>query len=178
MWRNMERNNNAQRDSLHLLFWFVFGIAFVALLFGLSSCKTQKQSLVEHTYIQNDSSLYAMRSRLDSLWHSNFRKDSVIIKDSIVTFIKGDTITIDRWHTEYRDRSITDTLVRTIEVHDTIMQTRDRYILKEVEKEVIQEVNRLYWWQKALMWIGGIGLLGIVGLVILFIYKLKKHSML
>lgn len=162
------------KDSLRLLFWFVFGVAFAALMFGLASCKAQRQSLVEHTYIQNDSSLYAMRARYDSLWHSNFRKDSIVIKDSIVTFIKGDTITIDRWHTEYRDRNVTDTLVRNIEIHDTIFQTRDRDIMKEVEKEVIQEVNKLYWWQSTLMWIGGIGLALTLILALVAILTIRK----
>lgn len=146
--------NKTTSDNLHLLFWFVFGVAFVTLIFGLCSCKTQRQIQTEYVYIH----------QTDTLSQVKWRVDSINIHDSIVTLIKGDTIITDRWHTQYRDRLRVDTIekVRT----ETIYQTRT--------ETQIQEVNRLYWWQKTLMWIGGIGILGFIGLTIFIIYKLKK----
>lgn len=142
------------KDNLRLLFWFVFGVVFVTLMFGLGSCKTQRQVRTEYVYIH----------KTDTLNQIKWRIDSINVHDSIVTLIKGDSVIIDRWHTAYRDRLRVDTVekIRT----ETIYQTRT--------ETQIQEVNKLYWWQKTLMWIGGIGAIGIIVLIILSIYKIRK----
>lgn len=102
------------------------------------------------------------------------QRDSIHEKDSVSVVIKGDTVMIDRWHTVYKEHSYADAQKQKDIVHDTVFQTHTEYIDKYIEKEVIQEVNRLYWWQKTLMWIGGLGLLGIIGLIIFIIHKHKK----
>lgn len=142
------------KDNLRLLFWFVFGVAFVALLFGLTSCKTQRQVQTEYVYIY----------QTDTLSQVKWRVDSINIHDSIVTLIKGDTVQIEKWHTAYRDRLRVDTVekIRT----ETVYQTRT-----DIQ---IQEVNRLYWWQKTLMWIGGIGLGLTIILILVAIFTIKK----
>lgn len=135
------------KDSLRLLFWFAFAVASVALLFGLASCKTQRQVHTEYVYID----------RTDTLTQFKWRIDSINVHDSIITLIKGDTIQIEKWHTAYRERLRVDTVER---LHtETIYQTN-------IETK-IEEVNRLLWWQKTLMWIGGIGLtLAIVAILV------------
>ena len=70
--------------------------------------------------------------------------DSVYIKDSIDRWQKGDTLYITKWHTKFKYINKVDTIIKT----DSIPK------LVTVEKEV--EVNHIYWWQKALMWVGGI----------------------
>lgn len=142
------------KDSLRLLFWFVFGVAFVVLMFGLTSCKTHRQVQTEYVYIH----------QTDTLNQIKWRVDSINVHDSIVTLIKGDTVITDRWHTAYRDKLRIDTVekVRT----ETIYQTRT--------ETQIQEVNKLYWWQSTLMWIGGIGLALTLILIVVAIFTIRK----
>lgn len=86
------------------------------------------------------------------------RVDSVYIRDSIDRWLKGDTLYITKYYTKYKYVNKVDTLIRT----DSIPK------IVTVEKKV--EVNHIYWWQKSLMWLGGIATL----LILAFIaYKIK-----
>jgi hypothetical protein len=86
------------------------------------------------------------------------RVDSVYIRDSIDRWLKGDTLYITKYYIKYRYVNKVDTLIRT----DSIPK------IVTVEKKV--EVNHIYWWQKSLMWLGGIATL----LILAFIaYKIK-----
>ena len=113
-----------------------FLVPVMLLLLVLSGCKTQRQIQAEYVYAE----------KTDTLTQFKWRVDSINVHDSIVTLIKGDTVQIEKWHTAYKERLRVDTVekVRT----ETVFQTRT--------ETKVQEVNRLYWWQKALMWIGGI----------------------
>ena len=85
--------------------------------------------------------------------------DTLMMRDSVTTFIKGDTIRIERWHTLQAVNHIAriDTLWREKVVEQPV----------EVKTTEVREVNRLKWWQTALMWLGALalgvggGLLGI-----------------
>ena len=130
-----------------LLWVFIFFILFCA-------CNTNKQIQTEYVYIQ----------QTDTLNQIKYRVDSINVHDSIVTLIKGDTVITDRWHTLYKERHRVDTVekVRTETVYQTRTETQ------------IQEVNRLYWWQKTLMWIGGIGLILTIGAIFISIFTIRK----
>ena len=58
--------------------------------------------------------------RVDSLYLTIHERDSIHIKDSIYIREKGDTVFVERWRTQYRDRGRTDTLyvdrVREVQV--------------------------------------------------------------
>ena len=84
--------------------------------------------------------------------------DSVYLHDSISTYIvqKGDTIFVDRY--KYKIKEV----YRT----DTIHQVDSIPKIVQVKTTEIKEVNKLYTWQKSLMWIGGVGLLVLLGFVI------------
>lgn len=126
----------------------------VLLLFALCACKTQRQVQTEYIYID----------RTDTLMQVKYRVDSINVHDSIITLIKGDTVITERWHTAYRDRLRVDTVER---LHtETIYQTN-------IETK-IEEVNRLYWWQSTLMWIGGIGLLLTLILILVALFTIRK----
>lgn len=90
--------------------------------------------------------------------------DSVYLHDSINTYIlqKGDTVFITKYKQKIKEVYKTDTICKT----DTIP------FITTVEKVV--EVNKLYRWQKALMYIGGVGLLTLIGFILkkLKIWKL------
>lgn len=82
--------------------------------------------------------------------------DSVVVTDSIDRWLKGDTLYIYKEHTKYRYINKVDTVVRT----DTI----PKVVKVETVKEV--EVNHIRWYQKTLMWIGGIMSLILTGYII------------
>ena len=85
--------------------------------------------------------------------------DSVYIRDSVDRWQKGDTLYITKWHTKFKYINKVDTLIKT----DSIPK------IVSVEKKV--EVNHIYWYQKLLMWLGGIT---IILLIIVITYRVKK----
>lgn len=85
--------------------------------------------------------------------------DSIYIRDSVDRWQKGDTLYITKWHTKFKYINKVDTLIKTDSIPKIVL----------VEKEV--EVNHIYWWQKTLMWVGGILLIYII---ISLIHKFKK----
>lgn len=88
------------------------------------------------------------------------RTDSIYIKDSIDRYIKGDTVFIYKERTKFRYINKTDTILKT----DTV----PKILVKTTVKEV--EVNHIKWYQKLLMWVGGIMSLILTGYII---YKIK-----
>ena len=106
----------------------IVGLALCAL-FG--SCTTTKYVPVPEYHT-------------DTLRISHNTRDSIYVHDSIRVSEKGDTVRIERWHTQWRDRI----------VHDTIYQSKRDSIPYPVEvpKEVPAELT---WWQQTRMHIGG-----------------------
>jgi hypothetical protein len=106
----------------------------VLLLFG---CKT------------NEKIVTVEKVTHDTLWHEKTERDSIYLHDSIFVnqFAKGDTIfqIKDRWHTEYRDKYIYDTI--------SIAKVDSVPVPYEVQVEVEKALS---WWQKILMILGGI----------------------
>lgn len=85
--------------------------------------------------------------------------DSIYIRDSVDRWQKGDTLYITKWHTKFKYINKVDTIVKTDSIPKIVP------VVKEVE------VNHIYWWQKILMWVGGILSTCII---ISLIHKLKK----
>ena len=98
----------------------------------------------------------------DTLRQVTVRHDSVMVHDSIHVSEKGDTIKIERWHTQYRDRI----------VRDTIYQSKRDSIPYPVE--VVKEVPaKLTWWQQTRLHMANIVLWLLALLAV--IYVGKKH---
>lgn len=86
--------------------------------------------------------------------------DSIYIRDSINRWVSGDTVYLYKNKTTYKYKDRVDTLI----VRDTI----PRIVKVESIREI--KVNEIYWWQKTLMWLGGVlSLLSIM----LVIHKFK-----
>ena len=82
-------------------------LAFALLGWLLSGCTTTKYvPVIEHT--------------TDTLVQRVVERDSIHVHDSIRVSEKGDTVKIERWHTQYRDRWHHDSIY--IARHDTIPQ--------------------------------------------------------
>lgn len=126
-------------------------LAFALLGWMLTGCTTTKYvPVISHS----TDTLIQTRTQYDSIYLS----DSIYISD----FVRTDTVfrTVERWHTQYRDRWRHDTIYQAR--HDTIPQPYP--VTEYVEKQ-------LAWWQKGLIWIGIIALM--VGIVIV-VWKLKR----
>lgn len=84
------------------------------------------------------------------------KKDSIFLHDSINVFteVKGDTVFINKVKYKIKESFKTDTMIKV----DSIP------VVVEVEKRV--EVNNIYPWQKILMYIGGVGILTLLGFLI------------
>lgn len=89
--------------------------------------------------------------------------------------VQHDSTYIDRWHTEYVKG---DTVYITNEVTKTVtkikVDTTYRYIEKPVvvsKMETVEVEKQLTWWQKGLMWMGLVCLIGLVGWVV---WKTKR----
>jgi len=91
-------------------------VLLVAVLLVLPGCHPCRQ-IVSPSVERVDSVADVDRTRISCV-----RVDSVHVTDSIVTVVRGDTVTTDRWHTTYRDRLRVD----TVEKHEvkTIFRTR------------------------------------------------------
>lgn len=131
----------------------MFGIiilgVIVAVILGMCSSCTRTM-YIPQTTIQRD-----------SIYITQYKRDSIYMHDSIFQWLKADTMYIERWHTKYIERLSTDTLY--LEHNDTI---REPY---PVEKP-------LTFWQRNFMSIGkvSIGMWGGI-LIAILIYIIRKR---
>ena len=134
----------------------VVGTTIVAMLLCLlmGSCTTTKYVTIPEYHN-------------DTVRVTQYQRDSIYMHDSILVRQQGDTVTIDRWHTQYRDRWHTDTIYKS------------RVDSVPFKVEVIKEVPaKLSWWERTQMYAGDV-LLGIVGAAVLaviigIVVKVKK----
>lgn len=108
--------------------------------------------------------------RTDTLKVAHIVTDSVYVEkhDSVVSYVKGDTVTIEKWH--WRDRW------RDKVSHDTIYKSRVDTVT--VVKPVGEATEKLTKWQKTrikianwLLW--AVGAL-VVAIVARFVWRLKR----
>ena len=126
-------------------------VMIVLLLLLLLLCCSCTKRVYETKYVEQPVYLH------DTLRITIYSHDTTIVKDSVFFAINGDTIVRERYNTIERIKVAHDTIMRFLEKPVEVVST------KEVEKQV--EVNRIYWWQKLLMWIGGIGVV-VIGIMV------------
>lgn len=126
----------------------ILGIIVAVILGMCTSCT--RTVYVPKTSIQRD-----------SIYITEYKRDSIYMHDSIFQWLKADTMYIERWHTKYIERLSTDTLY--IERNDTI---REPY---PIEKP-------LTYWQRNFMSIGKVSL-GIWGgiLIAILVYIIIRR---
>ena len=86
-------------------------------------------------------------------------RDTLIQRDSVYYCVKGDTVRIEKWH--YLQGTTNVVRVDTLHVYDSVPYP----VRVDVEKFITNTVEvekPLRWWQKGLMWAGGIGILLLV----------------
>lgn len=131
----------------HIPLGMLAAVAVLALL--MCSCKTiEYVPIVEHE--THHDSIYFTQIQRDSIW----QHDSILIKQ------KGDTVSIEKWHTKYIEK----------QVHDTTYVAKIDSI--PVPYEVIKEVPaKLSKTQKGLM---TLGIMTLMAGVIVGAFWLKK----
>lgn len=124
------------------------------LILGCSCAKSATNNTVyrdsAHTSARRDSV-----NQRQIHWQDTQQHDSVFKQDSVLVYIKGDTVIKERWHnlttTKWKTSTKTDTIVGDIYtfVTDTVKVKYyvNRYKTKEVEKPVST-------WQKARLFFG------------------------
>ena len=121
-------------------------IALVVLALVCCSCKTKYITQTEYKEVP-----VVMH---DTIAQNIWRIDTTIVKDSVYFAIKGDTIYKERYNTKWRIKMAHDTISKVVEKPVEVLRT-------SIKTET-KEVNRIYWWQKVLMIIGGASLIYLV----------------
>lgn len=118
---------NTIRHLLATLLAIAIGMVVCALLSGCKTTEVVREVpvVVEHTTTEH---------------HTDIVRDTLLMRDSVYHYIKGDTIIIERWH------HVVDVnkMIRTDTIHDTIPQvvTATKVITKT-------EPRAVQWWQVA-----------------------------
>lgn len=92
------------------------------------------------------------------------KHDSLVLKDSVYIHDKGDTILIEKWHTQYRDRWRTDTIYQS--KTDSVPQPYPVEVIKEVPAE-------LSWWQRLKMKVGGAAIILCLLAFLIWVWRSK-----
>ena len=128
-------------DSWKMLVFLILTMLCILLFAIMTSCKTR--------YIVQDPVIVHER---DSIVKVNTLQvhDTLMMRDSVYHYVKGDTTIIERWHHLQA--------VNHIARVDTVVQVQEKEI--PVPYPVVQEVQKPFkWYHSALMWLGGIALL-------------------
>ena len=129
-------------------------ISLVVLALVCFSCKTKYITQTE--YKEVPVVMHDTVQSHDTLKTIAWRIDTTIVKDSVYFAIKGDTVFKERYNTKWRIKVAHDTINKVVE--------KPVEVIRHSVKTDIKEVNRLYWWQKCLIVIGGGTLAVIAGL--------------
>lgn len=147
-------NSRKWRNLRSVALFFAMLIITPLLILGCSCAKTAQNNTVyqdsAHTSARRDSVNQRKIHWLDTQQH-----DSVFKHDSVLVYIKGDTVIKERWHnlttTRWKTTTKTDTIVGDtyVFVTDTVKAKYyvNRYKTKEVEKPVSS-------WHKIRLFIG------------------------
>ena len=121
-------------------------IALVVLALVCFSCKTKYITQTEYKEVP-----VVMH---DTIAQNIWRIDTTIVKDSVYFAVKGDTIFKERYNTLWKIKV----------AHDTINKVVGKpvEVVRQSVKNETKEVNRMYWWQKVMMIIGGASLIYLV----------------
>ena len=112
-------------------------LIFIVCMFCIGACKTIEKTVEVPVEVIKKEYIHDVKI------------DSVVIRDSIDRYLKGDTFFVYKLQTKFKYINNTDTIMRI----DTIPKIITTTTIKE------KKVNHLYWWQKILMGVGGVTLL-------------------
>jgi hypothetical protein len=127
------------REKFEPLVAYLLAVLTGCLLYALTGCTTTRTEYVP---------VETVRERVDTVRLLAARVDTVEAVDSVLVWVSGDTVLVDKIRYRYKYRERVDTVYRA--KVDSVM-VQEPYPV-EVTKEV---ARKLSWWQKCLMWVGG-----------------------
>ena len=147
---NSRKGRNLRSVALFLAMLIITPL----LIFGCSCAKTAQNNTIYHDSAQTSVRRDSVNQRQIHLQDTR-QHDSIFKQDSVLVYIKGDTVFKERWHnlttTRWKISTKTDTIVGDIYtfVTDTVKVKYyvNRYKTKEVEKPVST-------WHKIRLFIG------------------------
>lgn len=158
----MMKNEDKGKSALTIAYIIFLIMVWTVVAFGLMTSCTTARIAVEQATIERDTIVKVEYvNHHDSIWV----RDSVWLHDSVLVSVKGDSVTIDRWHTKYvakyKDKIVKD----TVYLHDK--QTKGKAYISE--KEVVKDKKKTFF-SKVIDWIEAIlaiiGIASIVGVII------------
>lgn len=131
------KKENKGKPALTIAYIILLIMVWIVVAFGLMTSCTTARKAVEQTTIERDTIVKVEYvNHHDSVW----LRDSVWLHDSVLVSVKGDSVTIDRWHTKYvakyKDKIVKDT------VYLQDKQTKDKAYISE--KEVVKEKEKTF----------------------------------
>lgn len=124
--------------------------ALACFVITLCGCKSQKEVQVERVEVPVP---IVQEHTIESVKIDHVR-DTLVQRDSVFHFVKGDTVLIERWHyyTNNNNAIRIDTLIKVDSVQVPVVTERVVTKVQEIEKP-------LKWWQRALMMLGDVMLI-------------------
>ena len=132
--KDMTDDERLQAGCFRAIMIFIFVCITVAVCSIFTGCKSVEYVPVPQVHT-------------DTLIITQQQRDSIYMHDSIFVKQKGDTISIERWHTKYVEKQVHDTTY--ICKIDSVPKPYPVPVTEYVEKE-------LTWWQQLRMYLGGI----------------------
>lgn len=158
---------NIYTDALiRLLILFIMSLTVCGIIGLLCSCRTCRQESV------TERSDTLMRNTVDSVRIFEERIDSVVVRDSVFTLVKGDTIFVKEWH--WRDR-ISEAALSENRTHaDTLWRTRTVTVSITRTLPPVEVEKPLSWWNRTLIGIGYLAIGAVVAAGVFLLRRLRK----
>ena len=129
-------------------------LAFICMLV-MASCSLSRKTIKQEE--RRDSASV----RTEFVWQIKQIHDSIYLRDSVFVEKKGDTIYLNKWRTQYRERLVHDTI---------IVETTDTLRIKEVaNKEVVKSPSFFQMWKAYI--IGAVAIILIIACAFVAIKK-------
>ena len=147
----MEAQLKNNKDGIPLLLFLIIILALSVMSIIFGSCKTKYITTEVPVIVHERDSFYKVNTLQIH--------DTLMMRDSIYHYVKGDTTIIERWHQLQA--------INHIARIDTVTQTEYKEIPVTVTKtETVEVEKKLSWWQKLCILLGkiGLGILGIWGI--------------
>lgn len=153
---------DALRNVLRVLVAILLGMVVCWLLGGCSPRIVTKEVPVT---IHDSVRVVSVEQRVDTIWQFSAERimDTLWLDTSTVASLGMPTIRHDRLTERTTDKG----KVRVVSSTDTIYIERE--VPVPVKEMVVQEVNRLHWWQKVLM------TAGIIGIIVMMLFVGAKR---
>lgn len=114
-------NKEIAGETIKAVIWILILILCVMLF---ANCSTTKRNYTKE--IKTDT-VFKTKDVLRTIE----TKDSVFLHDSIFSYIKGDTIFVNKWHTKIKYLYKSDTLIKTDTIFQSKIDKNSREIIKQ-----------------------------------------------